>query len=114
MGTWWHPDCAVSSASATVPRTGWEHERMPLNASLEGKEYGEVTLPVVREQVMEFADAIGERNPIFRDPEAARAAGYPEQVAPPTFVAKMQIMSSGQVFVDPEIGLADTGVVRGG
>jgi acyl dehydratase len=86
---------------------------MPLNASLEGKEYGEVTLPVVREQVIEFADAIGEGNPIFRDPEAARAAGYPEQVAPPTFVAKMQIMSSGQVVVDPELGLDYSRVVHG-
>jgi acyl dehydratase len=86
---------------------------MPLNVSLKGKEYGEVTLPVIREQVIEFADAIGEGNPVFRDPEAARAAGYRDQVAPPTFVAKMQIMSSGQVVVDPELGLDYSRVVHG-
>jgi acyl dehydratase len=86
---------------------------VPLNPSLKGKEYGEVTLPIVREQVVQFADAIGEDDPVYRDPEAARAAGYPEQVAPPTFVTKMQIMSSGQVVVDPELGLDYSRVLHG-
>lgn len=86
---------------------------MALNQALKGREYGEVTLPVVREQVIEFADAIGEHDPMFRDPEAARAAGYPEQLAPLTFVTKMQLMTSGQVVVDPELGLDYSRVVHG-
>ena len=86
---------------------------MALNQSLKGKEYGEVSFPVVREQVIQFADAIGEENPVFRDPAAARAAGHPEQLAPPTFVTKMQIMTSGQVVVDQELGLDYSRVVHG-
>ncbi len=86
---------------------------MPLNQALKGEEYNEVTFPVVREEVVQFADAVGEDDPVFRDPEAARAAGYPEQLAPPTFVTKMQIMTSGQVVVDPELGLNYALVVHG-
>jgi acyl dehydratase len=86
---------------------------MPLNQALKGKEYQEVSFPVVREQVLQFAEAIGEENPLFTDPKAARVAGYPEQLAPPTFVTKMQIMTSGQVVVDQELGLDYSRVVHG-
>jgi acyl dehydratase len=90
-----------------------EEDQMTLNQALKGKVYGEVSFPVVREQVLEFADAIGEDDPMFRDLEAARAAGYPEQLAPPTFVTKMQIMTSGQVVVDQDLGLDYSRVVHG-
>jgi acyl dehydratase len=84
-----------------------------LNESLKGKEYQEVTFTVERERVTRFADAIGEQDPVFRDPEAARALGYPEQLAPPTFVTVMQIMTSGQVVLDQELGLNYALVVHG-
>jgi acyl dehydratase len=86
---------------------------MPLNQSLKGKEYQEVTFEVTRAEVLAFAEAIGEANPIYRDPEAARAAGYAEQVAPPTFITRIQIMTSGQVVLDQELGLDYTRVVHG-
>jgi acyl dehydratase len=84
-----------------------------LNQALKGKEYQEVSFPVVREQVLQFADAIGEVDPLVRDPEAARAAGYPDQLAPPTFITKMQIMTTGQAVVDQELGLDYSRVVHG-
>jgi acyl dehydratase len=86
---------------------------MPLNQSLKGKEYEPVTVVVERDHVLRFADAIGEDDPVYRDPEAARAAGHPEQLAPPTFVTTMQIMTSGQVVLDPELGLDYSRVVHG-
>ena len=86
---------------------------MPLNQSMKGKEYPAVTVPVEREEVLRFADAIAEDNPLFRDPEAARAAGYPEQLAPPTFVTRMQILTSAQVVLDQELGLNYAMVVHG-
>jgi len=52
---------------------------MPLNRSLKGKEYQEVTFEVTRPEVVAFAEAIGEGNPIYRDAEAAKPAGYPEK-----------------------------------
>jgi len=84
-----------------------------MNQSLKGKEYQQVSFTVDRDRVLQFADAIGEDNPIFRDPEAARALGYPGQIAPPTFATVMQIMTSGQAVVDPELGLNYALVVHG-
>jgi acyl dehydratase len=86
---------------------------MPLNQSLKGKEYQGVSFAVDRDRVNRFADAIGDADPIYRDPEAAKAAGFSEQVAPPTFVTVMQIMTSGQVVGDQELGLDYTRVVHG-
>ena len=86
---------------------------MPLNQSIKGKEYPAVTVTVERDDVLRFADAVGEDNPLFRDPEAARRAGYPEQLAPPTFVTRMQILTSAQVVLDEELGLNYSMVVHG-
>jgi acyl dehydratase len=86
---------------------------MPMDQALKGKEYERMTFEVTAEHVTRFADAIGETRAIFRDGDAARAAGYAGQVAPPTFVTAMQIMASGQVVLDPELGLDYTRVVHG-
>ena len=86
---------------------------VPMNQALKGKEYQQVSFTVERDRVLRFADAIGEDDPVFRDPDAARAAGYPEQVAPPTFVTVMQIMTSGQVVLDEDLGLNYMMVVHG-
>jgi acyl dehydratase len=86
---------------------------MPLNQELKGKEYQEVEFLVERDRVLQFADAIGENQPVFRDPEAARAAGHQEQLAPPTFVTVMQILTSAQVVLDQELGLNYSLVVHG-
>ena len=86
---------------------------MPLNEALKGKEYQEVSLTVERDRVRQFADAIGEVNPVFRDAQAARALGYTDQLAPPTFVTTMQIMTSGQVVLDQALGLDYSRVVHG-
>jgi acyl dehydratase len=87
--------------------------RMPMNQALKGKEYESVTFEVTAEHVTRFADAIGEPRAIFREKGAATEAGYAGQVAPPTFVTAMQIQASGQVVVDPELGLDYSRVVHG-
>lgn len=40
---------------------------------------------VSRVKIMEFAVAIGDPNPVYRDVAAARRAGYCDVIAPPTF-----------------------------
>ena len=45
----------------------------------------EFELPVVLEKVSDFAVAVGDNNPVFYDPDAAREAGLPGPIAPPTF-----------------------------
>ena len=86
---------------------------MSLNQSLRGREYELVSFTVERDHVNRFCDAIGEDAEVFRDPVAARRLGHPEQVAPPTFLTTMQIMTSGQVVLDQELGLNYTLVVHG-
>ncbi len=86
---------------------------MPLNASLKGKQYEEISFEVERDRVTRFAMAIGEEGGVFVDPEAARIEGFPEQVAPPTFPTVLQILASAQVVVDQELGLDYSRVVHG-
>ena len=45
-----------------------------------------VTFPVEEGKIREFAIAIGDLDPVYRDADAARAAGHPAIPAPPTFV----------------------------
>src|SRR5204863_7983644 len=89
-----------------------ERGSMPLNEALKGKEYESVTFEVTRDHVTRFVEAIGEDRDVFRDADAARAAGYAEQVAPPTFVTTMQMMVSAQVVMDQDLGLDYTRVVH--
>jgi hypothetical protein len=86
---------------------------VPLNTSLIGKEYAPLSLTVERDHVERFARAIGEGSDVFTDAKAAVAQGYPDQLAPPTFVTTMQIMASAQVAADPDLGLDYTRVVHG-
>ncbi|MEV5711001.1 MaoC family dehydratase N-terminal domain-containing protein [Actinoallomurus sp. NPDC052274] len=66
---------------------------------------------VTRLKIREFADAIGDLNPIYRDPEAAKTAGHPDVIAPPTFPIAISIMGSS--LTDPELGLNYAMVVHG-
>ncbi|GAT66192.1 MaoC family dehydratase N-terminal domain-containing protein [Planomonospora sp. ID91781] len=67
---------------------------------------------VSRVKIKEFATAIGDNNPIYRDREAARAAGHPDVVAPPTFPIVFSL-AGGAILADPELGLNFAMVVHG-
>ena len=59
---------------------------MPLDQSYVGRSYPPTEpYQVGREKIREFARAIGATDPEYLDPEAARALGYADVVAPPTF-----------------------------
>jgi acyl dehydratase len=66
---------------------------------------------VTRVKIKEFADAIGDPNPVYRDREAAKAAGHPDVIAPPTF--PIVISLGGASLTDPELGLNFAMVVHG-
>jgi len=68
---------------------------------------------VGREKIREFAEAIGDANPAYRDPEAARALGHPDVIAPPTFGIVLSMTAGRQVIADPELGLDYSRVVHG-
>ena len=68
---------------------------------------------VSRVKIAEFADAIGDPNPLYRDRAAAQAAGYPDVIAPPTFAIVISMASTARVVVDPGLGVNYAMVVHG-
>jgi acyl dehydratase len=68
---------------------------------------------VGREKIREFADALRDDTPLYRDPEAARSLGYPDVIAPPTFPILMTLRAAQAVVADPELGLDYSTVVHG-
>jgi acyl dehydratase len=65
-----------------------EVPRMPLDPSLAGYETAKLTVTFEADAVARFADAIGDPNPLFRDVDRARAAGFAAPLTPPTFVVR--------------------------
>ncbi|MFC4588665.1 MaoC family dehydratase N-terminal domain-containing protein [Sphaerisporangium corydalis] len=87
---------------------------MALNRDFVGRTYPSSTsYEVARVKIREFAAAIGDHNPIYRDPEAAKAAGHPDVVAPPTFPIVFSLSGAGEALADPELGLDFAMVVHG-
>jgi acyl dehydratase len=68
---------------------------------------------VSRVKVAEFANAIGDRNPVYRDREAARQAGFADVIAPPTFAIVISMASTSHVLSDPGLNLNYAMVVHG-
>lgn len=86
---------------------------MALNPEFAGRTYpAEDTYVVGREKVREFAAAVGELSPLSHDVSAARAEGYADVVAPPTFAIVLALGASEKVVKDPELGLDYTRVVH--
>ncbi|WP_371497627.1 MaoC family dehydratase N-terminal domain-containing protein [Kitasatospora sp. NBC_00374] len=87
---------------------------MPLDPSFIGRTYPPTEpYEVGREKIREFAEAIGDANPAYTDPEAAKAFGHPDVIAPPTFPFVLTYSAAAQVVNDPELGLDYSRVVHG-
>lgn len=87
---------------------------MALNRDFVGRTYAsKSSYEVSRVKIREFAAAIGDGNPIYRDRDAAQAAGHPDVVAPPTFPIVFSLQSGGEALADPELGLNLAMVVHG-
>lgn len=50
---------------------------------------------VERRDCVRFALAVDDPDPVYRDDDAARAAGYPAAIAPPLFVSSVQEWGAG-------------------
>lgn len=68
---------------------------MALDKSFVGKVFAPFTFEVDKSKIREFAQALGDENPIFFDEAAARAAGLPGIVAPPTFATVFKMWGEG-------------------
>jgi len=87
---------------------------MPLDPSFVGRAYPPTDPYLVgREKIREFARAIGADDAAYHDPEAARAIGYSDVVAPPTFPTVVTMAASRQVISDPALGMDYARVLHG-
>src|SRR3954464_13647479 len=87
---------------------------MAVNAALAGTSYPPTAPYLVgREKVREFAAAVGSRAPLSLDVDAARAAGYADVVAPPTFAVVVQEHTLAQLLADEDAGIDFSPAVHG-
>ena len=87
---------------------------MALDPGLVGRSYPpSAVYEVGRAKIAEFAAAIGEPDPVHRDADAARAAGYPDVIAPPTFAIVVSLEAATGVLEDPDVALDYSRVVHG-
>ena len=85
-----------------------------MNTSAVGKTFAPTVYAVGREKIREYAHAVGETNPLHLDPEAARAAGHRDVVAPPMFCVVYSSPSVAPALFDPEVGINFAMMVHGG
>ena len=87
---------------------------MAVNARFTGRTYSP-TAPyaVGREKIREFAEAVGADDPVHTDRTHARARGYRDVIAPPTFAVLIAQKCDRQLIADPEAGIDFSRVVHG-
>ena len=87
---------------------------MALDPSFVGRSYlAAGSYQVGREKIREFAEAIGDDDALYRDPAAARACGYSDVIAPPTFAIILSLRAQQALVCDPDLGLDYSRVVHG-
>jgi acyl dehydratase len=87
---------------------------MAVDQSYIGRVYPPTTpYEVGREKIREFAEAINDAHPVYRDRAAAQALGYPDVIAPPTFPVLLTLKAGHQVITDPDFGIDYSRVVHG-
>ena len=87
---------------------------MALDPGLVGRSYPpSAVYEVGRAKIAEFARAVGDDAAVYRDADAARAAGHPEVIAPPTFAIVVTLGAADVVLADPDVALDYSRVVHG-
>ncbi|MES2170626.1 MAG: MaoC family dehydratase N-terminal domain-containing protein [Actinomycetota bacterium] len=87
---------------------------MPVNPELAGRVFPSAAPYLVgREKIREFSRAVFATSPLSMDVAAARAAGYDDLVAPPTFPVVIQEQTLQQLLAEPDAGIDFSRVVHG-
>ena len=86
---------------------------MALDTSKQGTTYDAADFAVEADRVKQYAEAVGEENPVHHDPDAAREAGFRDVVAPPMFAVVYSAPAMGPPIFDA-IGELLPRMVHGG
>lgn len=87
---------------------------MSVNTEAVGKQYPPAVYEVGLEKIREYANAVGEQNPVHHDREAARGAGFRDVVAPPMFTVVYSSPAMAPAILDPDVGINLAQMVHGG
>jgi acyl dehydratase len=87
---------------------------VPVDTSAKGKSYAPFAYEVGKEKIREYAQAVGEDNPVYFDRDAARAAGFRDVPAPPMFAVVYSAGAMAPAILDPEVGINVMMMVHGG
>mgnify|MGYP000001383303 FL=1 len=86
---------------------------MSINPEIVGRVYpAEGTYAVGREKIREFARAVHAKHPFHYDVESARAAGYADVIAPPTFAIILAQAADAALINDESAGIDFSRVVH--
>jgi len=87
---------------------------VPVNPELTERSFAPTAPYLVgREKVREFARAVLATAPLHHDVEAARAAGFADVVAPPTFPIVIAEATLQHLLAEPDAGIDFSRVVHG-
>ena len=87
---------------------------MPVDDSAKGKTYPPHEYEVGREKIREYAQAVGEDDPVYFDRETATAAGFRDVAAPPMFAVVYSSPAVANGLFDPDVGINFAMLVHGG
>lgn len=79
---------------------------MAIDPSLVGQSYPPQPYEVSREKIREFAEAIGDANPVYFSDDAAAEMGHADVAAPPTFITIPVMRGCNTILADLDIALA--------
>ena len=69
-----------------------------VDQSAVGRAFTPVTARVEPGRLRFFLDTLRERNPLYREPDAARSAGYAATPVPPTYLFCLEMMDATEPF----------------
>jgi acyl dehydratase len=78
-----------------------------------GHRLGASVLAIDRTRLRFFAKAIGETDPVYTDEAAARAAGYDDLPAPPTFLFAAELDSGANDRLLADLGVPIANILHG-
>ena len=86
---------------------------VPVNQSAIGKPYPPFEYEVGKEKIREYAQAVGEDNPVYFDRDKAKAEGFRDVPAPPMFAVVYSAGSVAPGIFDPDVGINFAMMVHG-
>jgi acyl dehydratase len=109
---WSSPNGPAGGVDSPIIRASQE-AGLPVETQAIGKVFPPVVYAVGREKIREYARAVGETDPLYLDPAAARAAGHADVVAPPMFAVVYALPAIMPALFDPEIAINFAMLVHG-